>query len=101
MHIEKNTSFNKPALNEWLVSLSIMKKAGLLVKGIRSLGKRLLDPENITRQSEQNGNVRSLCHENEVSDFLPPLLVGPNQTELSTGRLEPLTRFSGIKLLRS
>lgn len=39
------TSFDKPALNAWLLSLSIIKKRGLRVKGIISPGQRLFEPE--------------------------------------------------------
>lgn len=46
MHWDEVTlqSFNKPALNAWLLSLSIIRKRGLLVKGIRSPGKRTFEP---------------------------------------------------------
>ena len=40
-HIETSRlSFDEPALNAWLLSLSIIRKSGLRVKGIKSSGYR-------------------------------------------------------------
>lgn len=57
-------SFNKPALNAWLLSLSIIRKSGLLVKGIRSPGKRIFEPVS-QRKDRQLGGT-----ENKILLFL-------------------------------